>query len=66
MVKVQCRRCPKDIEIPCTEAQLACWRNGALIQNAMPDVPAGLREALISGFCEECFDEITSDPDDRS
>jgi len=33
------------------------WQNGELIQTAMPKVPAAMRELLISGMCEECWDK---------
>ena len=34
------------------------WRNGALIQDVMPDAPIAVREWLISGICPDCQDSI--------
>lgn len=45
------------LEVPCTEAQLHDWQNGTMIQNAMPDVPAELREFVISGITPEEWNE---------
>ena len=32
------------------------WRNGMLIQQAMPELSATLREMLITGICGTCWD----------
>lgn len=40
-------------EIPVTEAQLEAWRNGMLIQKAMPNLSAFDREFLMSGTTPE-------------
>lgn len=40
-------------DIPCTQEQLDSWRNGTLIQDAMPNVPPEDREFLISGITPE-------------
>lgn len=37
------------LEIGCTPAQLAAWEAGTKIQDAMPNVPAPLREFLMTG-----------------
>lgn len=46
------------LEVPCTEEQLEAWRNGQLIQVAMPNVPADLREFLMTGTTPEEWNEI--------
>ena len=38
--------------------QLEAWRDGELIQNAMPDLTLTEREQLISGLCPKCQAEI--------
>jgi hypothetical protein len=38
------------LEVNCTPEQLAAWENGMLIQNAMPNVDAPLREFIKSGI----------------
>ena len=37
------------LEVNCTPEQLAAWESGVLIQIAMPDVEAPLREFVKSG-----------------
>lgn len=34
------------------------WRNGALIQNALPTLTADQREVLISGICSKCWNKM--------
>ena len=51
-------------EIACTEEQLASWRAGMHIQNAMPNVSAEDREFLISGITpEEWIEEFGEEED---
>ena len=38
------------LEVNCTPEQLATWEGGTLIQIAMPDVEAPLREYIKSGI----------------
>jgi hypothetical protein len=33
------------------------WRQGALIQNAFPELPLEIREMMISGMCPKCWDK---------
>jgi len=35
--------------------QYMVWQRGAMIQRAMPKVPARERELLITGICDDCF-----------
>ena len=44
-------------EIPVTEAQLAKWRAGELIQNAMPNISADDREFIKTGITTEEWEE---------
>lgn len=37
------------LEVDCTPEQLAAWESGTKIQDAMPNVPAPLREFLMTG-----------------
>jgi len=46
------------LDVPCTQAQLDRWNSGILIQNAMPNVPAPLREFLISGTTPDDWEEM--------
>ena len=38
------------LEVPCTPEQVGAWEAGMLIQDAMPDVEAPLREFIKSGI----------------
>jgi len=40
------------------------YRRGALIQNAFPNMSAGDREFLMSGYSPEAFDEIFGEEDE--
>lgn len=48
-------------EINVTEAQIADWESGTLIQNAMPHLSADDREFIMTGIDGEEFDSIFSD-----
>lgn len=71
-VVVVCPFCGKATTIQVVEEDYCAWKfEGALIQNAMPYLPANVRETLISGVCDECQDELfapfeedDSEPDD--
>ena len=41
------------LEVDCTEEQIELWQAGMKIQDAMPDVPAPLREFVKSGITPE-------------
>ena len=63
-VACQCTRC-QDLHILLVEAEdLAAWRGGQLIQNAMPYLSPDEREILISGVCGRCFDEMFGEGED--
>lgn len=44
-------------EIPITQGQLDSWRNGTLIQNAMPNLSADEREFLMTGITSQEWQE---------
>ena len=46
------------LDVPCTQAQLDAWKAGELIQNAMPNVPAELREFLITGYTPDDWKKL--------
>lgn len=50
------------LEVNCTPEQLAEWESGVLIQNAMPDVEAPLREYVKSGITPEEWVEMFGRP----
>ena len=45
-------------EIDVTEAQLAAWRNGTLIQKAMPHLTADEREFIMTGATAEDWERM--------
>ena len=46
------------MEIPVTQAQLESWKNGALIQLAMPDLTPDQREFLKTGITPDDWDRL--------
>lgn len=46
------------MDIPCTQEQIDSWRNGELIQNAMPNLDSAQREFLISGCVSGEWDDM--------
>ena len=47
------------LDIPCTVDQLERWKAGeGMIQEIMPDVPAELREFLMTGITPEEWDKF--------
>lgn len=55
----------RTLDIDVTEEQLTAWRNGELIQNAMPHLSADEREFLISGIAGDEWDaEFNEQPED--
>jgi len=49
---------PTTLDLPCTVEQYIAWRDGELIQNAMPNLSADEREFLISGLLPGEYDEM--------
>ena len=60
-VVVVCPFCGKATTIQVVEEDYCAWRfDGVLIQDAMPYLPANVREMLISGMCDECQEKMFS------
>ena len=57
-VAMTCAFCRKFHLVEVDIEQLEAWRNGELIQNAMPDLTPTEREQLISGLCPKCQAEM--------
>tara|TARA_B100000029_G_scaffold473283_1_gene514526 strand:+ start:1311 stop:1484 length:174 start_codon:yes stop_codon:yes gene_type:complete len=49
------------LEIPVTEDQLNAWKNGKLIQDAMPNLTPDQREFLMTGSTPQEWDSIFKD-----
>ena len=52
----------RTLEVDCTPEQLAAWESGVLIQIAMPDVEAPLREYIKSGITPQEWIETFGRP----
>jgi hypothetical protein len=46
------------------ESGYVAWLEGALIQDAMPDVSRDMREMFISGTCPKCWDAMFNNEDE--
>ena len=63
------RKCPitnelKKLNIPVTQEQLKLWHQGALIQDAMPNLSADDREFLISGITPDVWNDLYGEKDE--
>lgn len=59
-----CVFCGKTHSVDLMEYQFNLWREGKLIQVAMPDTSVEDREFLISGICPKCQEDIFGVDDD--
>jgi hypothetical protein len=57
-VSANCRWCNGHYILAVCAEDVKRWRDGELIQNAMPYLSADERELLISGTCGTCFDKM--------
>jgi hypothetical protein len=57
-IHTKCVECGKGFDIPSTKEQYRRWIQGEYVQNVFPELDAGTRELLISGICNECWDNI--------
>lgn len=63
---VFCAKCGEPKTVSCTDEEYIAWKDGgALIQNALPHVPKGERELLISGYCDDCWKRLFRDEEDE-
>ena len=63
-VEIQCKMCRKVYSIDLPILGYFAWELGSYVQDAFPDMPASLRELLISKICSTCFDKLCGDDDD--
>ena len=54
IVEIHCPICEKHHFVEINESAYYHWRDGMLIQNAMPDLTPLEREQLISKLCPDC------------
>lgn len=61
----RCMCCRKFVRIEVLEEDYKKYVNGALIQNAFPNMRVADREFLISGICEDCQNDIFIEDDEE-
>ena len=64
-VGIKCPHCHNVIEFPISEERLLSWKQDTLIQNHFTELTPGQRELLISGICEECWNEMFPEEDEE-
>lgn len=65
-VRCRCIICKKDYYFSVPVEGYCRWKNGELIQRAMPTLSVGDRELLISKTCSQCFDKLFQNEEDDS
>lgn len=58
-VRAQCFTCRSFFTLRVNKDDMVRWRDGELIQRAMPYLTPDERELLISSTCGKCFDKMT-------
>jgi hypothetical protein len=61
--RVEDPNCGKTFTLPVTEGEYKNWKDGMLIQDAMPSLTQDDRELLISGTCPECSQAMMAEPE---
>lgn len=64
-IVISCPLCGHEQEIEVNEMDYLEWRDGALVQDAFPYLPADIREMLISGICGACWDKMLDGVEDE-
>ena len=59
-----CRLCRETTVIEADPDDIRKWGTGTLIQDALPYLPAGHRELLMSATCDSCWQELFPPMDD--
>ena len=61
--RVEDPNCGKTFTLAVPEAEYKNWKDGMLIQDAMPSLGQDDRELLISGTCPKCWAEMMVEPE---
>ena len=56
----------RTLDLPVTEEQIEAWENGALIQDAMPNLNTAQREFLLTGITDDEWNETFPPEDDEA
>jgi len=54
-IEIQCPFCGVINVVEAKPEEYEAWRQGELIQIAMPSLNAAQRELLMTGMCDDCF-----------
>ena len=57
-ITTTCPVCGDTEDIYTPSKNYIAWKDGMLIQNAMPCLSSNDRERLMSGICPACFDKM--------
>ena len=63
-VKCVCPVCGKVNYVEVDEESYNKYKNGELIQRALPDIDDDKREMLLSGICPDCWSKIFCDDEE--
>ena len=58
LAEIRCPHCRRLYTLQLSKAGIEARENGALIQDAFPELTAGERELLISGTCDACWERF--------
>ena len=61
--RVEDPNCGAPVVILVTQEEYKNWKDGMLIQDAMPSLSQDERELLISGTCPECWTAMMAEPE---
>ena len=64
IVNITCPFCGNKHSVMVDANGFKKWREGELIQNALPELSATKREQLVSRMCPKCQKDIFGDDDD--
>lgn len=58
-IKGTCPRCQRDWEVTVDEANYQSFKEGDMLaQRAFPELSPAERELLITGFCDDCWQDM--------
>lgn len=65
VVDTECPECHRKTAITVVAVGYYRWKAGEYIQVALPELTADQREALMTGYCGECWDKMFPPEDDE-
>ena len=66
-IKGICPRCQRDWEVTVDEANYQSFKEGDMLaQQAFPELSPAERELLITGFCDDCWNDIFPDEEEEN